>query len=146
MQKTLVLLKCDAIERGLVGAILTRFERAGLRVENCRQLCPSLGEWQQHYADLQSRNARAFERSTQFYAGKPVIALIITGPNAILKVRSLVGPTDPLKAPPGTIRGDFSIDSIELADTEGRSTLNLVHAADSEATARRETAFWFKAG
>ncbi|MEI7728062.1 MAG: nucleoside-diphosphate kinase [Verrucomicrobiota bacterium] len=146
MQKTLVLFKCDAIERGLVGAILERFERAGLRIEDGRYLRPSLAEWQQHYADLQSRNARAFERSTQFFAGKPVFAMILAGPNAILKVRALVGPTDPLKAPAGTIRGDYSSDTVELADAEYRSALNLVHAADSEATALREIAFWFKAG
>jgi nucleoside-diphosphate kinase len=143
MQQTLILLKCDAVERGLVGTILERFERTGLRISDCRQLCPGLEKWQEHYAELQSRNARAFERSTQFLAGKPVIAAILTGPNAILKVRSLCGATDPLKALAGTIRGDYSLDAFEQADAENRSTLNLVHASDSEASAAREIAIWF---
>jgi nucleoside-diphosphate kinase len=142
-EKTLILLKSDALERGLAGAILARFERAGLRVEDCRFVRPTAALLEQHYADLRARNLRAFERSTQFMTGKPIAAIILSGPNAIQKTRTLLGPTDPSVAPAGTIRGDFGSDSIALADAQSRGTLNLVHAADSPDSVRREMAIWF---
>lgn len=146
MQRTLILVKPDAIERGLVGAILARFEAAHLRVENCRWVCPSLSLLETHYADLQERNARAFARTTQSLQNQPFIAVILSGPNAIQKVRTLTGPTEPLNAPPGTIRGDLGNDTIAQADAENRTTNNLVHASDSEASVARETALWFQEG
>ena len=143
MQKTLILLKPDALERGLAGAILARFEAAGMRIENCRYLRPTLQQLETHYADLKGRNPRAFERTTVTLQNKPFVAIILSGRNAILKVRALTGPTDPLKAPAGTIRGDFGNDTIEKADAENRTTSNLIHAADSEASVAHESAVWF---
>ena len=143
MQKTLILLKPDALERGLTGGILARFEAAGLRIENCRHVRPTLSQLETHYADLRSRNERAFRRTTASLENRPFVAIILAGPNAILKVRALTGPTDPLKAPAGTIRGDFGCDTIDQADAENRATDNLIHAADSEASVARETAIWF---
>lgn len=143
MQRTLILLKHDAIDRGLVGEILARFEKANLRVENCRFLQPDIGHWQRHYADLKARQPAAFERTTRYLAGQPVVAVILAGNNAIQKARSLIGVTDPLKAAPGTLRGDWGNDSIALADAEDRATANLVHAADSEAAVASEIALWF---
>ncbi len=143
MQKTLILLKPDAIERGLAGAILARFEAASLRLENCRLVCPSLPQLEAHYADLRQREATAFQRTTASLQGKPFLAVVLTGPNAIHKARALSGPTDPSTAPAGTIRGDFGYDSIQQADAEHRATFNLVHAADSEAAVAREIAIWF---
>jgi nucleoside-diphosphate kinase len=143
MQKTLILLKPDAIERGLAGAILARFEAAGLRIENCRHVWPTLHQLETHYADLRSRNERAFRRTTASLENRPFVAIVLAGANAILKVRALTGPTDPLKAPAGTIRGDFGSDTIEQADAENRATDNLIHAADSDASVTRETAIWF---
>ncbi len=143
MQKTLILLKPEAIERGLVGTILARFENAGLRIEHCRFTRPSLQQLEVHYADLQVRNAAAFRRTTRFLEQKPFIAVVLTGWNVIAKVRALAGATDPGTALPGTIRGDFSSDTIQLADAENRATCNLVHAADSEAAVAREVALWF---
>jgi nucleoside-diphosphate kinase len=143
MQRTLILLKPDAVERGLAGAILGRLENALLRVENARLVRPDLDQLQEHYAELRRRDERAFERTTRSLAGKPFLALLLAGPNAIQKARALAGPTDPLAAPPGTIRGDFGNDTIQQADAEDRTTLNLVHAADSEASVSRETAIWF---
>jgi nucleoside-diphosphate kinase len=143
MQRTLILLKHDAIDRGLVGAILARFEKANLRLENCRFLQPDVDHWQRHYADLKARQPAAFERTTRYLAGKPAMAVILTGTNAIQKARSMIGGTDPLSAAPGTIRGDWGNDSIALADAENRATANLVHAADSEASVAVEIALWF---
>jgi nucleoside-diphosphate kinase len=143
MQKTLILLKPDAIERGLTGTILGRFEAAGLRLENCRQVRPTLSQLELHYADLRSVNERAFRRTTASLENRPFVAILLAGPNAILKVRAMTGPTDPVKAPAGTIRGDFGCDTIAQADAEDRATNNLIHAADSEASVTREAAIWF---
>lgn len=143
MQRTLILLKWDTIERGLSGEILSRFERAGMRVENCRLIRPTLQQWQTHYADLAERNSQAFTRSTYYLQNRPVIAAVLTGDNAIAKARAICGLTEPLSAPVGTIRGDYSSDSICLADSMNRALRNLVHASDSEESARREISFWF---
>jgi nucleoside-diphosphate kinase len=144
-QSTLILLKPDAIERGLTGVILERFERAGLRVTNCRFFRPSLAMLETHYDDLRTRNPHAFGRSTQYLADKTFIALVLTGPQAIQKARSLAGATDPCAAAAGTIRGDLGHDSIGQAGAENRATHNLIHAADSPESAARETALWFPA-
>lgn len=143
MEKSLVLIKPDALHGGKAGAVLSRLESAGLRVENARYVQTTLEQWQQHYADLKSRNENAYERTTKDLAGKPVIAMVLAGANAVKKIRDLAGPTDPSVAPKGTIRGDFSADSMVAANAENRSTRNLLHAADSPESAVRETAIWF---
>jgi nucleoside-diphosphate kinase len=145
MQQTLVLLKPDAIERGLAGEILARFESAQLRVVEARLHRPTLALLEQHYADLRQREERAFVRTTRSLAGQPFLALILEGPNAIRKVRALTGPTEPLTAPAGTIRGDFSAETIAEADAENRAVSNLVHAADSVASVQKERDLWFPA-
>jgi nucleoside-diphosphate kinase len=133
----------DAVERGLVGAILARYENAGLRIEECRFSQPDTAQWERHYADLNERNPEAFRRITRFLTGKPVVAVILKGWNAIKKARELNGNTDPLSAAPGTIRGDYSSDSVALGNTEHRPLFNLVHAADSYESARKEVDLWF---
>jgi nucleoside-diphosphate kinase len=143
MEQTLFLFKPDALERGLVGIILNRLERAGLRIVNCGYFCPDIDFLKRHYADLENRNPVAFERSTRCMADKPFLAFVFEGINAVQKIRAFVGATDPCKAPLGTIRGDFSSDSFEQADRENRATLNLVHASDSRETAEQEIALWF---
>jgi nucleoside-diphosphate kinase len=143
-QKTLVLLKPDALERGFAGEIIQRFEQAGLRIGNVRWVCPRLAMVKTHYADLKIKNPRAFDRNTRYLAGKSVIALVVEGVNAIPKVRMLIGSTEPATAPPGTIRGDLSSDTIKRADSEDRGLYNLVHAADSPESARREIGLWFR--
>jgi nucleoside-diphosphate kinase len=143
MQRTLVLLKPDCLERGLAGAVTNRFERALLRIDDARMVRPTLAQLQEHYADLKNRDEGAFRRTTVSLIGKPFLALILSGPNAIQKARALAGPTAPLLAPAGTIRGDFGNDTIQQADAENRTTLNLVHAADSEAAVAREIKIWF---
>jgi nucleoside-diphosphate kinase len=145
-QQTLILLKPDALERGLAGAILARFEAALLRVEEARLVRPALGRLEAHYADLKRRDPRAYARTTQSLVGRPFLAVVLAGPNAIQKVRALTGPTEPLSAPAGTIRGDWGNDAIATADAEERSTWNLLHAADSEAAVARELGIWFGAG
>ena len=142
-EETLILIKPDALERGLAGEVVRRFERAGLRIQSARFVCPALADVQSHYADLKLKNPRAFDRNTRYLAGKDALALIFAGVNAIAKARTLIGPTEPAKAPPGTIRGDLSSDTIALADAEDRGLFNLVHASDSGDSVRKEMAIWF---
>jgi nucleoside-diphosphate kinase len=143
-EETLILIKPDALDRGLAGEILQRLERAGLRLRNARWMCPTQSFVRRHYADLKPRNPRAFERNTRYLAGKNMVALVVAGTNAVAKARSLVGSTEPSRAAAGTIRGDLSSDSIPLADVEDRGLYNLVHAADSPEAARKEIALWFR--
>ena len=143
IEETLVLIKPDALERGLTGEIIRRFETAGLRIRNTRWVCPDLALVQRHYTDLQAKNPRAFDRNTRYLAGKNALAIVLAGVNAVAKVRALIGPTEPAGAPPGTIRGDLSSDAIKRADAEDRGLYNLVHAADSLDSARNEIALWF---
>ena len=143
IEETLVLIKPDALERGLAGEILRRFEAAGLRIRNVRWASLSPGLLANHYADLKAKNPRAFDRNTRYLAGKNAVALVLSGVNAISKVRLLIGPTEPAGAPPGTIRGDLSSDTIRFADSQNRGLHNLVHAADSPGSAKREIALWF---
>jgi nucleoside-diphosphate kinase len=142
-ERTLILLKPDTLGRGLCGEVLSRFERAGLRIITIRKTRFTRTLLARHYAELRLKNPEAYRRNAPYLAGKDVIALVLEGPNAIAKSRSLAGPTDPLAAAPGTIRGDFSSDSIPFADSENRGLKNLVHAADSPASARREIRLWF---
>jgi nucleoside-diphosphate kinase len=128
IEETLVLIKPDALERGLSGEIIRRFETAGLRIRNARWVSPELGLVQKHYSDLQVINPRAFDRNTRYLAGKNTLALVLAGVNAVAKVRALIGPTEPASAPPGTIRGDLSSDTIKRADDEDRGLFNLVRA------------------
>ncbi len=143
IQQTLVLLKPDAIDRALVGRIIERFERAGLAIEAIRLTRPDRELLRRHYADLEPRNPAAFVKNTNYLAGKPMIAMVLSGVQAIQKVRALIGPTEPASAPPGTIRGDFSCDTIRHADSLDRGLYNLAHASDSDEAARREIEVWF---
>jgi nucleoside-diphosphate kinase len=142
-ERTLVLFKPDALDRGLVGAILQRFEQAGLRPTGFHRAEFDLDRLALHYAELRTKHPRAYERNARDLPGKPLLAVILEGPDAVAKVRRLVGPTEPASAPPGTIRGDYSSDTIALADSEDRGLRNLVHAADSLEAAEREIQIWF---
>ncbi|MBK9139220.1 MAG: nucleoside-diphosphate kinase [Verrucomicrobia bacterium] len=143
IQHTLVLLKPDALERGLCGEILRRFEAAGLRIGGVRWVRFDVPLLNRHYAELRAKHPAVFARARRFFIGKPVMAVRISGVNAIAKVRALTGPTDCLTAPAGTIRGDLSSDSVATADAADRSVQNLIHASDSPASARRELRLWF---
>ena len=132
MNRTLVICKPDAVERGLVGEILTRFERKGLRVVagEFRTIEPDLAEI--HYAE--HRDEPYFDHLVKFISRSPVFVMVLEGPEDTWKiVRDLLGSTDPNKAAPGTIRGDFSTHVTE----------NIVHGSDSPAAATREISFFF---
>jgi nucleoside-diphosphate kinase len=142
-ESTLILLKPDAVRRGLIGEILQRFERVGLQIHDIRRVELTPGLLERHYAELKVKLPRAYDRNARYLAGQTGIAAVLTGMHAIAKVRLLVGPTEPASAPPGTIRGDYSSDTIAMADAQDRGLHNLIHAADSAEAAAREIALWF---
>jgi len=137
MQRTFIIIKPDAIERGLVGEIITRLERKGLSVVRM-DLRRKKADWcAAHYDqfDLRKEEGREiFRRLQQAMIYQPLIGAVIEGEEAIQVVRQLVGATDSLQAAPGTIRGDFGTRPIHR---------NLIHAADSIANAAREEALFF---
>jgi nucleoside-diphosphate kinase len=142
-ERTLVLMKPDAVSRRLIGELLQRFERAGLQIQEMKRVKFTVARLEQHYAELRVKNFRAYDRNSRYLADQEGFAVVLSGIHAVAKVRQLVGPTEPASAPPGTIRGDYSSDTIAIADAQDRGLHNLVHAADSPEAAARETALWF---
>ena len=130
-ERSLVLLKPDAVRRGLLGEILSRFERKGLVIEALalRTMDAELAD--QHYADHVEKPF--YPPLKEFMTSGPLLALVASGDEAIASVRALAGATDGRKAAAGTIRGDFSLSNRE----------NLIHASDSTESADREIALWF---
>src|SRR3954453_8210259 len=130
-QRTLVLLKPDAVRRGLVGRILARFEEKGLRIVALEQRTIDAALADRHYAEHVERDF--YPPLREFVTSGPMVALVLEGDQAIEVVRALNGATDGRKAAPGTIRGDFSLSNRE----------NLVHGSDSPESADREIKLWF---
>ena len=130
-ERTLVLIKPDAVRRGLVGEVLGRFERKGLAIDAMvlRTMDAALAD--RHYAEHVEKPF--YPPLKDFMTGGPLVAAILSGDQAVEVVRGLVGATDGRKAAAGTIRGDFSLSNRE----------NLVHASDSPDSAKREIALWF---
>jgi nucleoside-diphosphate kinase len=130
-ERSLVLLKPDAVRRGLLGEILSRFERKGLVIEALvlRTMDAELAD--QHYADHVEK--AFYPPLKEFMTGGPLAALVLSGDDVIEVVRAMIGSTDGRKAAAGTIRGDFSLSNRE----------NLVHASDSPESAKRELELWF---
>jgi nucleoside-diphosphate kinase len=125
MERTLVLVKPDGVHRGLVGEVVARLERKGLKLVAARMVRPSRALVEEHYAEHKGK--AFFAGLVDFLSSGPVMAAVVEGEGAIAVVRGLVGPTDPAKAPPGTIRGDLGL----------QVSRNVVHASDSPASADR---------
>ena len=132
VERTLSIIKPDAVAKNVIGAIYSRFEQAGLRVVAARMMQLSRAQAEGFYAVHKARPF--FNDLVGFMISGPVIAQVLEGDNAIAKHRDVMGATDPKKAAPGTIRADFA-DSIDA---------NAVHGSDSPDTARDEIAFFFK--
>ncbi|MGZ8719216.1 MAG: nucleoside-diphosphate kinase [Aeromicrobium sp.] len=130
-QRTLVLLKPDAVRRGLVGNILARYEAKGLSLVALEQRTIDAAQSDEHYADHVERDF--YPPLRDFVTSGPLVVLVLEGDEAIAVVRELNGATDGRKAAPGSIRGDLSLSNRE----------NLVHGSDSEESAAREIALWF---
>ena len=131
MEQTFIILKPDAVQRGLVGEIIARFERRGLKLVAMKMLQVSEELARQHYAVHEQRPF--FKGLISYITSAPVVTLVLEGTNAIAAVRNTVGATKPAEAAPGTIRADFGLEI-------GR---NLIHASDGPDTAVSEIALWF---
>ncbi len=132
MNRTLVLCKPDAVERGLISEILYRFEARGLRIIAMRMLTIDADLAARHYVEHVDRPF--YPDLVAFIGRSPSVALVVEGPeNTYAVVRSMMGATNPLESPPGTIRGDFGLEVTE----------NLVHGSDSNESAEREIAIFF---
>ncbi|MFN3168501.1 MAG: nucleoside-diphosphate kinase [Phycisphaeraceae bacterium] len=131
MQTTFIFLKPDAVQRGLAGRILQRFEDKGLSLVGMKLMSVSEDLAKQHYAEHASKPF--FPGLLKFITSSPVLAMAIQGPNAVTVCRTLIGATNGQKADPGTIRGDFGMSGAN----------NLIHGSDSPESAERELALWF---
>ena len=131
MQKTLVLVKPDGIQRGLAGEIISRLERKGLKIVALKMLHMDKAMAERHYAVHQGKPF--FSSLVDFITSGRIIAAVIEGRNAVEVVRRMMGETDPIKAAPGTIRGDFGLEIQE----------NLVHGSDSEENTQKEINLFF---
>ncbi len=132
MERSLVLIKPDAMERGLAGTIISRLESHGLKLVAIRMLHLDKELAERHYAIHKEKPF--FKGLVDYITSAPIIASVFTGENAIAAIREIMGPTDPAKAEPGTIRGDFGVD-IEH---------NSIHGSDSPGTAEQEIRLFFR--
>lgn len=147
IQRTLVLIKPDGVQRGLIGEIITRFERVGLKIVGAKMVYPNRDHYHYHYEGISQmitrRGQKAFDVTLELMQQGPVVAMVLEGSEAIPIVRKLVGATEPKEALPGTIRGDFAHISFAHADSIGGPIPNLVHASGNEEEAEKEIAHWF---
>lgn len=148
IEKTLVVLKPDTLQRGLVGEIITRFERVGLKIVGAKIVSPDKDFYFHHYESIgkmvSRRGEKAFNVTLEMMQLGPVLALVLEGVEAVEVVRKMVGTTEPKSALPGTIRGDFAHVSFAYADTKEKGIPNLVHASGDSAEAKQEIEHWFK--
>lgn len=170
-EKTLVIVKPDGVQRSLIGEIVKRFERMGLKIIALKMLVPTAEQIEKHYTlDPEWRRITG-EKTIKSYKEKglqppsedplkitevilgnlkkymtsgPVVVMVIQGAHAVKIVRKVVGGTEPLTSDVGTIRGDFVLDSYQFSDTDGRAVRNLIHASGSVEEAENEINHWFK--
>lgn len=164
LQKTLVLIKPDATEKNLIGEIIRRYERAGLKVVELKMLRAPKSIIEKHYPMereyLESIGEKtiaagqkvksAYDQGKKvvtwlrkFIASAPIVAMVLEGEDAVVRVRKITGFTDPSTAEKGTIRGDLGTDSILKANMEERPAYNLIHASGSLEEAEKEINLWF---
>lgn len=172
-ERTLIVVKPDGVQRSLVGEIVRRYERVGLKIVGMKFVYPSEEMATKHYYDVGGdewleevgRKARAayekkglqspyetnrengeavLKSNAQYLSSGPVAAIVLEGSQAVELTRKIAGATEPLTADVGTIRADFTLDSYSLADTDARSVRNLLHASGSAEEAEQEIKIWFK--
>jgi len=143
-ERTLVVLKPDAVTRGLAGRIIQRFEDASLKIIGMKMREIDADFARKHYFDLEERLGSAVYNATAaFMQRAPVIAFVVEGEDAVATVRKIVGSTYPNEAQPGSIRGDFAHQSKSVATATGKAVANLVHASGRRDEAQYEVDLWF---
>lgn len=175
-EKTVVLVKPDGVKRGLVGEVIARFEKMGLKIIAMKMVWVDKGMAEKHYPESRTELMKAIGEKTlktyekygrdpkeefgeksaeeigqmvnkwniDFVTSGPVVAILLEGVHAIDNIRSIAGNTLPVFAEPGTIRGDYSIDSPALANIKGRAVHNIIHASGNEEEANYEEQLWFR--
>ena len=170
-EQTLVIIKPDGVQRALVGEIVRRYERSGLKLAGLKMLVPTPEFVERHYDahpgwrksvgekaiaayraqgkkppsdDPMKVGEQVLGRLKKYLSSGPVVAMVWQGMHAVGIVRKITGGTEPLTSDVGTIRGDFTIDSYEVSDVDGRAVRNLVHASGSTEEAEKEIPLWFK--
>lgn len=170
MEQTLVLIKPDGVQRGLIGTIITRFEQVGLKLVAMKMVHPEQEDVDKHYALTEEWMQAVYSKAkakyeaegkefpfadhkayggeikrglVDFLRSAPVVALVLEGEMAVSLVRKIVGATEPASSPSGTIRGDFSHDTYALSNAQGRPLRNLIHASGNVQEAQNEIAIWF---
>ncbi len=134
MEKTLIIIKPDGVERGMVGEIISRFERRGFRIGALKMVKVDRELAEQHYAVHKGKFF--YDDLVKYISSSPVIVAVLEGPDVIKATRLMVGATRPAEAAPGTIRGDLAVSTLR----------NLIHASDGVDTAKQEIALWFTKG
>ncbi len=147
IQRSLVLLKPDALERGIVGEILTRFERVGATMVGLKLLVSEKDTAALHYTEdlAKRRGEKVREMMINMLTSGPIVAVVLEGIEIVEVVRKMIGGTEPKAALPGTIRGDYAHISFKYADATGANIFNLIHASATPEEAEVEVAVWFKA-
>jgi nucleoside-diphosphate kinase len=144
IERTLVLLKPDAIARGLAGRIIARFEDALLKIVAAKMVWMDADQTRKHYFDLEERfGATVYNLMADFMQSGPVLAMVLEGVEAVACTRKIVGSTYPDQAAPGTVRGDFAHMSKAYANAHGIPVANLVHASGAPDEAEHEIGVWF---
>jgi len=147
MERTLIIFKPDSVMRGIVGEVLSRFEKAGLKIVGAKMLLPDYDHYYQHYEGIGTLKTRKgediFESQLRNMQQGPVIAMVLEGVDAVDTVRKMVGATEPKSALPGTIRGDYAHVSYDQANSSGKSISNVLHASADLAEAKQEIGHWF---
>lgn len=170
-ERTLVLIKPDGIQRNLIGEIIHRYERTGLKLIGLKLVLPTEDLVEKHYlvdpewkrksgeksinaylakgltppsSDPEKMGAITLEKLKKYLTSGPVVAMVWQGMNAVGVIRKITGATEPLTSDVGTIRGDLTIDSYEIADVDKRSVRNLIHASSSLDDAEKEVKLWFQ--
>ncbi len=147
MEQTLIVFKPDAVMRGIVGEIITRFERAGFKIVAAKMLSPDYAHYERHYEGIGTLRTRKgqeiFDSQLASMLDGPVIAMVLEGVEAVEAVRKMVGDTQPKSAAPGTIRGDYAHVTYGQASSVGRGVANIIHASADSKEAAKEIAHWF---
>lgn len=147
MERTLIIFKPDAVQRGLVGEILTRFEKVGLKIIGMKMLNPDYDHYYHHYETIGKMVSRRGEPQFQVQLGAmqegPVIAVVLEGVGAVKLVRKMVGTTSTSDAAPGTIRGDYAHASLDYVNEHNVALPTILHASGDLAEAIEEIAHWF---
>ncbi len=147
LERTLIIMKPDAVQRGVTGEILTRFEKSGLKIVGAKMLKPDYDHFFHHYETIgkvvSRRGKEVFDVTLEMMSDGPVIAYVLEGVEAAALVRKMVGATEPKSALPGTIRGDYSHLSYAHADSNKIGIPNLIHASGDAEEAVQEISHWF---